>query len=314
MNKCEHCHKIYTTRNILLKHQRVSQTCLEIQFKKDPTVKLDNFHCDTCNKNFSSNEYLKYHLTICKNRDALLPEIQHSTINNISNITQNNITNNNINVNIYPSLKDYMTPEIIKAALPTLEDVKRMMETPESIFAFLHSLVSGFNKPLYLCTDRTRKNFCLFEDGIKIPDDSLEILRSLFLSSTISAMIYPQIDSSKAYNILNNNTEYKPLSNYMSLKLPKTIEERMARDDATKMLEDTEKMFSINEDVGTIEDIMKFCGVEKGYVEYAIKKYYDRGSYRLDDVPEGPDRELRLRKLHAFVIKEVDRKIRELGH
>jgi hypothetical protein len=65
--QCEFCDKIFKTCYILKNHKNTTKSCLLIQGKiqaKEPR----KFNCTFCNKYFTANSSLKYHLSICKNK------------------------------------------------------------------------------------------------------------------------------------------------------------------------------------------------------------------------------------------------------
>ena len=62
--ECQFCKKTFTTRNILLQHQKRAKYCLELQ-----GTKQTNFECKYCKKQLSTNERLISHITSsCKEK------------------------------------------------------------------------------------------------------------------------------------------------------------------------------------------------------------------------------------------------------
>jgi len=62
--ECQFCKKTFTTRNILLQHQKRAKYCLELQ-----GTEQTNFECKYCKKKLSTNERLISHITSsCKEK------------------------------------------------------------------------------------------------------------------------------------------------------------------------------------------------------------------------------------------------------
>ena len=62
--ECQFCKKTFTTRNILLQHQKRAKYCLELQ-----GTEQTNFECKYCKKQLSTNERLISHITSsCKEK------------------------------------------------------------------------------------------------------------------------------------------------------------------------------------------------------------------------------------------------------
>ena len=65
--ECEFCKKTFSTLYVLKNHKVTTKSCLILQGKlekKNPR----GFRCRFCDKCISSNENLKYHEIICKNK------------------------------------------------------------------------------------------------------------------------------------------------------------------------------------------------------------------------------------------------------
>lgn len=62
---CQFCNKIFSTKYNLIKHQKSTKYCLELQ-----NVNIDFISCNYCNKNFSRKDTLENHLLVCKHTDV----------------------------------------------------------------------------------------------------------------------------------------------------------------------------------------------------------------------------------------------------
>jgi hypothetical protein len=66
--QCEFCGNWVSSEYILKTHKRTSKSCLNIQTQKGVTVKPLPFECTYCRKDFTSQQRLDTHLTICKSK------------------------------------------------------------------------------------------------------------------------------------------------------------------------------------------------------------------------------------------------------
>ena len=81
---CEFCNRQFSTKGILVSHQKTAKYCLTLQNKHN-----ENFICNFCNKNFTSQYNLNEHLTTCKKKqheemkirlkDEFIKEIEYLT-------------------------------------------------------------------------------------------------------------------------------------------------------------------------------------------------------------------------------------------
>lgn len=60
---CEFCKRSFSTKGILVSHQKTAKYCLELQNKNN-----ENFQCNFCKKNFTSRYNLNDHLNTCKKK------------------------------------------------------------------------------------------------------------------------------------------------------------------------------------------------------------------------------------------------------
>ena len=61
---CEYCHKQFTTKGLLSRHQQNAKFCIKIQEELNDKIKL--VICNGCNKELSSKQKLQSHQQICK--------------------------------------------------------------------------------------------------------------------------------------------------------------------------------------------------------------------------------------------------------
>jgi surface protein len=117
----------------LIKHQRTVKSCLSIQEKAGGILKKIEYSCKLCNKEFTSNNGLAYHVKICKDKGTkqleetvllLKKEVEelkkrdstHSNTTNTTNTTnatvETSITDDNIHnlVNLYVTNKHNQLP------------------------------------------------------------------------------------------------------------------------------------------------------------------------------------------------------------
>ena len=97
---CDYCHKKFSTKATLLRHQQTVKFCIKIQDAIKEKIKV--FACDGCNKKLSSKQMLQHHHQICQdfidvNKIIQLEktiEVQDSTIKkfNITIELQNSAT------------------------------------------------------------------------------------------------------------------------------------------------------------------------------------------------------------------------------
>lgn len=266
---CEFCTRPFKTVSSLNNHQRTNKKCTQIQPETSKTVQ--KFECEHCSKNFTSKYRLTYHITnsckIVKNFSALenkvkvleekikiLEEKPTTVNNNSSTITGNTITGNNNNI-INISIKDYMTPELVRKTLKEHFN-SETLKGGESVFAdfTMDHFLNGTDKPIYICCDRSRKKFCYFDGKNQIEDPNADILTELVsfgllevlqkhyetslkdldekLSENACSKDITKYFNDQKDNVMSNYFKLKKLKkdgedyrNRLSKKLPKTMEE-----------------------------------------------------------------------------------------
>ena len=64
--KCQYCKKNFTTQGNLIKHQKTTKYCLQIQNDINSTeTEIISYPCNYCKKHFTSNYHLNKHNNIC---------------------------------------------------------------------------------------------------------------------------------------------------------------------------------------------------------------------------------------------------------
>jgi hypothetical protein len=77
---CQYCNKTFTSKYTLLKHQKTTKRCLELQHKIPERV----YNCDKCDRTFIREDALQAHMAICKvkvkDNSELIEEKEKSNI------------------------------------------------------------------------------------------------------------------------------------------------------------------------------------------------------------------------------------------
>ena len=179
MYQCDNCNKEFTKKCTLNRHKRESKKCI------NQNIVNKVFDCEFCNKNLSTNQRLITHKKTCKKNkeekviDRLTRKIEELTIKmhilekkQPTNITINNTTNNdnsntttNILNNYNTPLIDFMTTSLVKETFEQNYTIKDLSGSQKGLATFTSKhFLSGKDKPLYTCTDRSRQRF-FFRDG-----------------------------------------------------------------------------------------------------------------------------------------------------
>jgi len=190
MHICEYCKKEFSTKSNLNRHRDTSKKC-------NHTEKI-LFSCNFCDKELCSKQKLHYHVNICKykNETSLEKETDNNELKeqvnimkkeieelkNSKNTTNITITNNSTNImNNYKPLLQYMTPSVIKETFEQNYTIKDFAGSQKALADFTtKQFLSGKNKPVYLCTDRSRQHFTFINEKEKdIEDQHAMILITL---------------------------------------------------------------------------------------------------------------------------------------
>lgn len=253
---CIYCNRSYSSKSALNKHQQTALKCRSIQEKSGIKTLYKYFECSFCEKHFTCKKGYDYHIGVCKIKrqadedektrllemktlrlfmekqsetisqlkqemDLLKSKPSNQTINNTSN-TNTNSNNTNITNNI--SITNYMTEERV---LQIFKDNFSKNDLPEKKLAdFTYKwFLKGHDKPVYLCTDPTRKRFVFMdEQGKEVVDKNCSTLISLlyqakpYIKDFIQDEIIDQPDDEvdkirdqydSFMNLEKNGTDYK---------------------------------------------------------------------------------------------------------
>uniref|UniRef100_A0A6C0CY52 C2H2-type domain-containing protein n=1 Tax=viral metagenome TaxID=1070528 RepID=A0A6C0CY52_9ZZZZ len=64
--ECEFCKKIFSTKGVLVTHQKTAKFCINIQTNINNTNNYEKYICNYCDKDLTHNSSLQRHLNICK--------------------------------------------------------------------------------------------------------------------------------------------------------------------------------------------------------------------------------------------------------
>ena len=118
--ECIYCHKIFSGKPTLVKHQRSTKKCLEIQQTLGVEIKKLSYSCKICNKEITSNNGLSYHENKCKKKSVDLQQTVLTVSNYLPLITRLNsllISETKSFFNNLISLFDSFTSSYINSAL-----------------------------------------------------------------------------------------------------------------------------------------------------------------------------------------------------
>ena len=77
MVSCQFCKKKFAYKGTLATHQKTAKYCLEIQGKDISNL----FGCEFCNKNFTTQQNLKDHILVCKEKEKIEEEQKQQIYN-----------------------------------------------------------------------------------------------------------------------------------------------------------------------------------------------------------------------------------------
>ena len=201
MYTCEYCKKEFNQNFILNRHQRESKKCISIK----TNIKIEDcFSCNFCNKELSSNQRLKSHMNICKKKsiekeDKKYDELEQKVTEmtkvieklKTTNITINNTTDNSTTniMNNYTPLLKYMTSDIIKDTFEKNYTIKDLSGSQKGLANFTSKhFLSGKNKAVYLCTDRSRQHFVFPDEKEKTIEDQNAMILIALVSKGFGAV------------------------------------------------------------------------------------------------------------------------------
>lgn len=222
-----------SNRCSLLKHQKTVKSCILLQEQQGTESKKKNFSCSLCSKDLSSKHALKYHENSCKikkkNKESEINELKQcvvelkskfdllsTTTSNTTNTTNNNTMNNSNNTTNNISIVNYMTEERV---LQIFKDHFGKNDLPEkklADFTCKWFLSGGEDKPMYLCTDPSRKRFVFMDkDGEEVVDKNCSTLIGLLFQAKpyVKDLIQDEIIDQSEPEILLLKDQYKDFLN-----------------------------------------------------------------------------------------------------
>lgn len=279
--KCDFCNKEFATVALLNRHQRTAKFCLKLQEENGVFSNKRLFTCDYCKKEVTSRDSLTYHHSICKTKNQIFTIeqkqselelekqklLQHvaelkkendelrnrpTTINQTFHQETNHITNN-------LSILTYMTPELVTETFARNFTIDTLLGSETALAKFtLDQFLRGKTKPIYLCTDRSRKKFAFVnEQGKQTEDLNCEILLRLIAQGfqPIHQLVQDHLEEledehdgksllqremiqQNYSSLLHLREEGHTYKAHLSKKLPSTIEEKERLDENEELFQD----------------------------------------------------------------------------
>ena len=152
MLNCEFCKKEFSTKGVVLSHQKTAKYCLEIQ---GINIKNNsNFKCDYCNKTFTLKHNLNDHISICKEKQKTEAQDKDNKLikecnNQIKKIKDEH--NNEINQkdNEIKKIKDEHNNEIKKIKEEHEKEHKKEIELLNQMIEKLESKLESYERRLF---------------------------------------------------------------------------------------------------------------------------------------------------------------------
>lgn len=244
---CEHCHKSFSAKCSLNRHQTTALFCLDIQRTNGLQVVASEYKCN-CGSIFTQKAHLKRHEEKCSS------SIQNNQIINApvnGNVTQNITQNiqNNFNINVTYSMGNLTTEHIISTLKPilTTQVLKSGMSAVTDII--IDVLLQQDGKYIYYCSDRSRKEFKMLLDHkgeiIEKADPDAIAMRRV-LHAPLCELISKLMDGNKDKSIestvdqlKNLKVDGKKFTNEMACKLPRSPDG--IPDELAELFEDSDK-------------------------------------------------------------------------
>ena len=196
MYTCEYCKSEFSTKSNLNRHRDTSKICVY-------TIKIV-YTCTFCSKNLCSNQKLKSHINICKKKTIEKEDKKYEDLEQkvtemtkvieklkTTNITINNTTDNSTTniMNNYTPLLKYMTSDIIKETFEKNYTIKDLSGSQKGLANFTSKhFLSGKNKAIYLCTDRSRQHFVFPDEKEKTIEDQNAMILIALVSKGFGAV------------------------------------------------------------------------------------------------------------------------------
>ena len=147
-------------------------------------------YCENCGKEMTSRQSLLLHMKKCTVEESTPKNTKQ--VHNITNVTNNylgDVNQNNITIINLPSLPDYLTKSCILDALKSANIREFAVSDRRTADFVIDKFLSGNDRPLYLCTDKQRKNFVFIgQDSSPVVDKNSSILSSMIKSHGFSSM------------------------------------------------------------------------------------------------------------------------------
>jgi hypothetical protein len=94
---CEYCKNIYSSKSVLIKHQKTTKKCVEIQKNINKEIINIEYNCKYCNKNFTLKQTLQKHENTCNCKKEYEIDEFKKDIENINSNHKKEIENINSN-------------------------------------------------------------------------------------------------------------------------------------------------------------------------------------------------------------------------
>ena len=245
LNNCDHCNKNFSTKYSLVRHQKTIKVKIDVIYE-----------CTFCSKILSSKQKLKYHVEICKKKNKNTEEgniekinqkieeimvclknnpLQQNITINTDNSTNNTLTNTT--THNYGSILS-LTKEMIQETFNKNYTMEDLLESQKGLADFTSKhFLSGKDKPLYLCTDKSRQKFIFTDKEQKETEDS-----NAFIIIKLMSKGFSKVDEL-----------YKQELNILKRRLKHFIEE----DDNTNIVETHRQLKQLEEVYKKIKNIDK---------------------------------------------------------
>lgn len=246
---CNHCNKEFSTKYSLNRHIKSLSIVKE--------QKLKEIHkCNFCEKILTTKQRLHYHNDICKKKSNNIEDLnkkfeeitkeiatiknnplqQNITINT-DNSTNNTNTLTNTTTHNYGSILS-LTKEMIQETFNKNYTMEDLLESQKGLADFTSKhFLSGKDKPLYLCTDKSRQKFIFTDKEQKETEDS-----NAFIIIKLMSKGFSKVDEL-----------YKQELNILKRRLKHFIEE----DDNTNIVETHRQLKQLEEVYKKIKNIDK---------------------------------------------------------
>jgi hypothetical protein len=236
MNECQYCHKTYSTRTNLVKHQNINRFCIQIQTANSEII----YKCDFCKVTFLNETNIKKHLCqleaeYVKNKLFLTTEQLENSKNEIVTLKDRivvlesklesqaeNIHNNSTNYN-YTNIINYnsivQNLQVLNLDSSKIKDiaeehfsVEHLIQEHKGVAMFTYNHVIRENDKLkYICTDFARQNGLYIDhEGRHIHDKNMNFLASTMYDSIrdkVNQIVIDKHNEDTGYNETKENDD-----------------------------------------------------------------------------------------------------------